>query len=324
VRFRYRRAWRLPLDVDDLWRRIERTDQYADWWPWLRDADLPRLEAGTTARFSVVPPLPYRLAITLELVDVDPPWRIDATVGGDLVGSASLDLSPGGPSGSVVSLRWDVDVARPGLQRLARFGQPVLQWGHEMVVRSAIRGFTDAQGLDRRGVARVAIAGQSRRRRPVGQIVSDGLRAGAVAGVVSGLPSTATAVVRRTPTLQATRAAGTVLGAPTLPRALVAHTALSLGWGVLLSATLPRRWRVVGGALAGAGIAALDLGVVAPRRFPAVAALRPGPQVADHLLYGAMVGLVLDRRTARSDGSPDDRLDRLADRPGDRPERNET
>ncbi len=47
---------------------------------------------------------------------------------------------------------------------------------------------------------------------------------------------------------------------------------------------------------AGALIAALDLGFIARRRFPAVAALPVGPQVADHLLYGALVGLVLDRR----------------------------
>jgi hypothetical protein len=52
---------------------------------------------------------------------------------------------------------------------------------------------------------------------------------------------------------------------------------------------------VVAGALAGLGIAALDLGLVG-RRFPRVRALPLAPQVADHLVYGMTVGHVLARR----------------------------
>lgn len=72
------------------------------------------------------------------------------------------------------------------------------------------------------------------------------------------------------------------------------HTAVSLGWGVVLAAILPRRRPVLSGVAAGAGIAALDLGVVG-RRFPRVGALPVLAQVADHLAYGAVVGAVLAR-----------------------------
>ena len=47
------------------------------------------------------------------------------------------------------------------------------------------------------------------------------------------------------------------------------------------------------GALAGAAIATLDLGLVAPRRAPAIAELPQLPQWADHLAFGALVGLHL-------------------------------
>ena len=120
--------------------------------------------------------------------------------------------------------------------------------------------------------------------------------AGALAGLASGTPSTAWALRRRTSPLAASRAAGTLLGRASLARGALAHTIVSLGWGVVLSAALPDDHRVVGGLVAGAAIAALDLGLIAGRRFPAVAALPVGPQLADHLLYGALVGLVLDRR----------------------------
>jgi hypothetical protein len=122
------------------------------------------------------------------------------------------------------------------------------------------------------------------------QLIRQGVEAGAVAGVVSGLPST---LLERRP-VEKTRAAGTLLGAPTLPRGAVAHVALSLGWGVALAALLPRRPSLAAGALAGLGIAALDLGLVG-RRFPRIRALPAGPQVADHVAYGVSVAWWLRR-----------------------------
>jgi hypothetical protein len=77
-----------------------------------------------------------------------------------------------------------------------------------------------------------------------------------------------------------------------------AHVAISLGWGLVLAAVLPRRRTVFYAALATLGIAAVDLGLIG-RRFPTVAALDPVPQVLDHLAYGVVVGAVLSRRRAR-------------------------
>lgn len=121
------------------------------------------------------------------------------------------------------------------------------------------------------------------------------LAAAAVAAVVSGAPSTAVALLRRRPVLEATRAAGTLLGAPTLPRALAAHGVISLGWASVLARVLPRRRRVLWGAAAGVGIAALDLELIG-RRFPAVHALPKLPQYLDHVAFGVAVAVVLDAK----------------------------
>jgi hypothetical protein len=129
--------------------------------------------------------------------------------------------------------------------------------------------------------------------------VRDGLVAGAVAGVLSGLPSTVHAIGTGRSPLEATLAAGSMIApnarAPVrLLAAVPVHAALSLGWGVFLSLTLPRRGGALWGAGAGAGIAALDLGVFG-RRWAGVRNLPVGPQVADHLAYGVVVGAVLAR-----------------------------
>ena len=73
------------------------------------------------------------------------------------------------------------------------------------------------------------------------------------------------------------------------------HLALSLGWGVVLAAALPRRRTLAAGALAGLAIAALDLGLVG-RRFERIRSLPVAPQLADHVAFGVVVGAVVKRR----------------------------
>jgi hypothetical protein len=131
-----------------------------------------------------------------------------------------------------------------------------------------------------------------------------GMRAGAVAAVLSGAPSTVHALATRRSPVDAIRAAGTLLlpddAAPAgLAAAGVAtHGAISLGWGVVLAAVLPRRRTVVWGALAGLALAGLDLGVLG-RHWPRIRALPAAPQVADHVAFGALVGAVVSRAGRR-------------------------
>ena len=141
--------------------------------------------------------------------------------------------------------------------------------------------------------------------------IADGVAAGGLAAVGSGAPSTLHALLFGASPLEAALAAGSmVLPAETRPLPLVlaavpAHLAISLFWGVVLASVLPRRRTVAAGALSALVIAALDLGVIA-RRFPRIRALALGPQVADHLAYGAIVGLVVARRrVARREVDPD-------------------
>lgn len=131
-----------------------------------------------------------------------------------------------------------------------------------------------------------------------------GLRAGAVAGALSGVPSTVHAVATGRSPFDALNAAGTLLLADDAPpgaqavAGVVAHSAISLGWGVVLAVVLPRRRTVAWGALAGLVIAGLDLGVLA-RRWPRIRALPRAPQVADHVAFGALVGAVVSRAGRR-------------------------
>ena len=121
------------------------------------------------------------------------------------------------------------------------------------------------------------------------------LSAGLWAAALSGAPSTVHALATGGDVLAATRAAGSVLSRR---HPFVAAVPVHLGVSLFWAAIIPRRAGVLGGALCGLGIAALDLGALA-RAFPAVRALPLWPQIADHAAFGAIVGW---RLAAWSDG----------------------
>jgi hypothetical protein len=139
--------------------------------------------------------------------------------------------------------------------------------------------------------------------RPPGRLASHHrpsrvLTAAAVAGALSGAPSTVHAIATGRSPLAAARAAGELLGQPGLVRGVLAHAGMSAGWAAVLAVALPRRHRLWWGAAAGLAITALDLSI-ARRRYPAIDALPTGPQVADHMAFGALVGATLDRLDER-------------------------
>ncbi len=131
--------------------------------------------------------------------------------------------------------------------------------------------------------------------------------AGGAAAILSGLPSTVHALLRRQDPLEGALAAGTLLlpeerrAARLLPAATIVHLTLSIGWAAVLTRVLPERRLPRSATLAGLGIAALDLGLIG-RRFPAIRALSPGPQVADHLVYAWTVAAVLASRRSTDSG----------------------
>ncbi len=140
---------------------------------------------------------------------------------------------------------------------------------------------------------------------PGGYSVRAGVRAGAIAAVLSGLPSTVHTLVTGGDLTESTRAAGTILLADDAPRSrllvagVAAHVAISLGWGAVLAPLVPSRHPVRWGVGAGLAVAALDLRVIG-RRFARVRALPLTPQVADHMVFGAVVALLVSRSRGRA------------------------
>ena len=135
--------------------------------------------------------------------------------------------------------------------------------------------------------------------------VRDVIAAGLPAAILSGLPSTLHAWVTGRDLLEPTRAAGAMLLRPgasdaaLIAAAVPVHLFISFFWTAVLVAAMPQRHVLPHSVVALAVVALLDLRIIAPIAFPEVAALPFWPQFADHLAFGAVMGLVLRARYRR-------------------------
>ena len=118
------------------------------------------------------------------------------------------------------------------------------------------------------------------------------------ATLFSGAPSTLYAIATGGDPLEATFAAGRMLGDARSPFGLFAvaaavHCTVSAFWALFAACVLPRGHTMPWAIALAAAIGLLDLELIAPWLFPSVAALPFWPQMADHLMWGACLGGVL-------------------------------
>jgi hypothetical protein len=122
-----------------------------------------------------------------------------------------------------------------------------------------------------------------------------------MATMFSGAPSTLLALLTGGDVGKATWAAGGMLISPDAPRpalfaaAALVHGSVSAFWTLVGGCLLPRRHTLAWALAFSAAIGLLALKVIAPLAFPGVAALAFWPQMADHLMWGACLGVTLQR-----------------------------
>jgi uncharacterized protein YndB with AHSA1/START domain len=147
--FHFDRSWQFDVPVERLWDALSDTTRFPEWFPWLEADHLGPLVPGTVARFRVDPPLPYRLNLTVSVLEVEDGRSVDAQVSGDLAGPARLEVEADGDSSSA-RLTWSLVVQRPALNVLERIARPVMVWGHDAVVARGLQRFSDAIGATTR------------------------------------------------------------------------------------------------------------------------------------------------------------------------------
>ncbi len=125
----------------EVWEALTRTGMYTTWWPWLRRLDAVGLVAGDVWACHVQPPLPYSLRFTITLDEVVAGRSVRATVAGEIVGSAFVELCAAGGATTVVHFVSDLAPAAGMLRAFAAVARPLVTWGHDWVIDQGIGQF---------------------------------------------------------------------------------------------------------------------------------------------------------------------------------------
>ncbi|GHA80252.1 SRPBCC family protein [Streptomyces termitum] len=136
-RYRFRSVWRLAAPPDEVYRVLERAEEYPRWWPQVRSV-APRGATTGTARFRSL--LPYDIEVTARALRHDPAARVlEIGLGGDLEGWARWTVLADG-TGSRALYEQEVEVRARLLRLLSLPGRPLFRANHALMMRAGRRG----------------------------------------------------------------------------------------------------------------------------------------------------------------------------------------
>lgn len=93
---------------------------------------------GRRAEYRIRSPLLYSIRLTAEVVEVDPPTRLQSVVDGDLAGTGTYHLSAEGEF-TRVRFDWNVRTTKGWMNLLGPIGKPLFVWAHDRVMDELIR-----------------------------------------------------------------------------------------------------------------------------------------------------------------------------------------
>ena len=142
MRFETDRSYQLAVSPDAVWAALARVEDYQQWWPWLRGFDDAHLAEEAVWRCLVQPPLPYRVRFAIRLDEVRAPTTIRASLTGDVVGNARLEITETA-HGCQARLVARLEPGNGLLKAVARVATPVIRFGHDWVLDSGARQFLE-------------------------------------------------------------------------------------------------------------------------------------------------------------------------------------
>jgi hypothetical protein len=135
--YRFRSLWPLPAPASDVYRALERVEDYPRWWPQVRE--VTRLDdTSGVLRFRSL--LPYELTATVREGRRDPAAGVlEVVMSGDMEGWARWTVAPRGFA-TLVRYDQEVVVRKPLLRRLAVPGRLLFRANHRLMMRAGRQG----------------------------------------------------------------------------------------------------------------------------------------------------------------------------------------
>lgn len=136
--YRFRSLWALPAPAPDVYRALERIEDYPLWWRQVREVRRVDDTSGVARIRSL---LPYDLTTGMRETRRDPGGGVlEVALTGDIEGWARWTVRPDGPGAALARYDQEVEVRKPLLRRLAVPGRACFRANHTLMMRAGRRG----------------------------------------------------------------------------------------------------------------------------------------------------------------------------------------
>lgn len=148
TRYHFTTRIELTSSPDQVWETLARSEEWIDWWRWLRSVEV--LNEGNTqgighrVRHEVASPLGYRLRyIGLITRAVEPVMsRFEAE--GDLEGRGQFEIEETDRDSTLITFHWLVETPKTWMNLLAPVARPIFVWNHHRLMRDFARDLAAA------------------------------------------------------------------------------------------------------------------------------------------------------------------------------------
>ncbi len=146
------RTWKFQITPIEFWDTVSQTEQFTNWWPWLRQLDVEGLgdqgpQPGTVAHCAIGWLLPYNLHMRLEVTEAIPFEYAHIKISGDTTGLSSLILgeNPADKSRNtcLVRMKWDVALHKTSLRLMYRINRPFMERRHTEWIDNGAQTFAE-------------------------------------------------------------------------------------------------------------------------------------------------------------------------------------
>ena len=146
--YRFVTTWCLDAPIERVFAAIDDAAAWPSWWKGVTRAEL--VEPGDGNKIGRVwdlswrSRLPYELAFRSTVTRREPPYLLEGSADGELIGVGRWRLYEG--RGTAAVYEWDVRTARAWMNRLAPIARPAFAYNHDHVMRQGGEGLARLLG----------------------------------------------------------------------------------------------------------------------------------------------------------------------------------
>ena len=146
--YRFVTTWCLDAPIERVFEAIDDAAAWPQWWKGVKRTDL--VAPGDERRIGRVweltwrSRLPYDLTFRSTVTRREPPYVLEGSADGELIGTGRWRLYEG--RGTAAVYEWDVRTARAWMNRLAPVARPAFAWNHDVIMRQGAEGLARLLG----------------------------------------------------------------------------------------------------------------------------------------------------------------------------------